>query len=166
VFVVSLTHGAVFEIFRTTGGDDDDDGEDLEFETETDLTGSQEVPPVMTDMTGNAELVFEGGQLRVRLMVRNNTNEIFAAHIHCAPPGENGAIGLTLFMGSFTARRGVLVRDFFTEPDPENNCGWESIDDIARAILDGNAYVNVHTTEESGGVPSGEIRGDIPLPRH
>lgn len=30
--------------------------EDLEFETETNLTGSQEVPPVMTNMTGNAEL--------------------------------------------------------------------------------------------------------------
>jgi hypothetical protein len=140
--------------------------EDLEFETETNLTGSQEVPPVMTNMRGNAELVFEGGRLRVRLKVRNNTNEIFAAHIHCNVPGENGPIGLTLFMGSFTARKGVLVKQFFTEPDDGNMCGWESIDDIARAVRNGAAYVNVHTTAESGGVPSGEIRGDIPLPRH
>lgn len=140
--------------------------QDLEFETETNLTGSQEVPPVMTNMTGNAELVFEGGRLRVRLKVRNNTNDIFAAHIHCAEPGVNGPVGLTLFMGSFTNRRGVLVREFFTEPDDGNACGWTSIDDIAQAVLDGNAYVNVHTTADSGGVPSGEIRGDIPGPRH
>ena len=140
--------------------------QDLEFETETNLTGSQEVPPVMTNMTGNAELVFEGGRLRVRLNVRNNTNDIFAAHIHCAPPGVNGPVGVTLFMGSFTARKGTLVKQFFTSPDPGNACGWTSIDDVAQAVLDGNAYVNVHTTLASGGVPSGEIRGDIPLPRH
>jgi Cu/Zn superoxide dismutase len=138
----------------------------LSFETETDMTGSQEVPPVMTDMTGNAELVFGGRGLRVRLKVSNNTNDIFAAHIHCGPPGENGPVGVTLFMGSFTDRKGVLVRELFTEPDPGNACGWTSIDDIAAAVLDGNAYVNVHTTLDSGGVPSGEIRGDIPLPRH
>ena len=139
--------------------------QDLEFETETNLTGSQEVPPVMTNMTGNAELVFEGGRLRVRLNIRNNTNDIFAAHIHCAPPGVNGPVGVTLFMGSFTDRRGTLVKQFFTSPDPGNSCNWASIDDVARAVLDGNAYVNVHTTAESGGFPSGEIRGDIPLPR-
>jgi aldose sugar dehydrogenase len=164
VFVVSLTHGAVFEIFRIKDGGGGN-GEDLEFETETNLTGSQEVPPVMTDMTGNAELMFEGGRLRVRLNIRNNTNDIFAAHIHCAPPGVNGPVGVTLFMGSFTDRRGTLVKQFFTSPDPGNSCDWASIDDVARAVLDGNAYVNVHTTAESGGFPSGEIRGDIPLPR-
>ena len=164
VFVVSLTHGAVFEIFPVKDGGSGTGG-DLEFETETNLTGDQEVPPVMTDMTGNAELVFEGGRLRVRLNIRNNTNDIFAAHIHCAPPGENGPVGVTLFMGSFTDRRGNLVREFFTAPDAGNECGWASIDDVAQAILDGNAYVNVHTTEESGGFPSGEIRGDIPGPR-
>lgn len=104
--------------------------------------------------------------MRVRLIVRNNTNDIFAAHIHCNTPGVNGPVGVTLFMGSFTARRGTLVKGFFTSPDPGNTCGWETIDDVAQAILDGNAYVNVHTTLASGGVPSGEIRGDIPLPRH
>lgn len=141
--------------------------EDLEFETETELTGNQEAPtPVVTDMTGNAELVFEGGRLRVRLFIRNNTNDIFAAHIHCGPPGVAGPVGLTLFMGSFTDPRGILVKGFFTNPDPGNACGWTSIDDVAQAVLNGAAYVNVHTTAESGGVPSGEIRGDIPLPRH
>ena len=164
VFVVSLTHGAVFEIFRIKDGGGGNAG-DLEFETETTLTGDQEVPPVMTEMTGNAELVFEGGRLRVRLNIRNNTNDIFAAHIHCAPPGVNGPVGVTLFMGSFTDRRGTLVREFFTSPDPGNECGWATVDDVAQAILDGNAYVNVHTTAESGGFPSGEIRGDIPPPR-
>jgi hypothetical protein len=140
--------------------------QDLEFETETEMTGSQEVPPVITNMTGNAEIVIEGGRLRFRLKIRNNTNDISAAHIHCAPPGVNGPVGVLLFMGSFTDRRGVLAKGFVTDPLPENGCGWESVDDVAQAILDGNAYVNVHTTAESGGFPGGEIRGDIPLPRH
>ncbi|HJR79455.1 MAG TPA: CHRD domain-containing protein [Anaerolineales bacterium] len=158
--------GAVRGQLARAGGDDDN-GEDLEFETETEMTGSQEAPtPVMTDMTGNAEIVIEGGRLSFRLRVRNNTNDIFAAHIHCGAPGVAGPVGVTLFMGSFTDRRGVLAKGSVTEPDPENECGWTSIDDIARAILDGSAYVNVHTTEESGGFPSGEIRGDLPLPRH
>ena len=141
--------------------------QDLEFETETEMTGSQEAPtPVMTDMTGNAEIVIEGGRLRFRLKVRNNTNDIFAAHIHCGPPGVAGPVGVLLFMGSFTDRRGVLAKGVVSGHLPANDCGWTSVDDVAQAILDGNAYVNVHTTAESGGFPSGEIRGDIPLPRH
>ena len=132
---------------------------DLEFNAN--LNGRQEVPPVTTNMRGSAEIEIENGNMKVVLWVRNNTNDIFAAHIHCAPPGVNGPVGVTLFMGSFTAERGRLVRETFTAPDAGNACGWTSIADIAAAIQSGNAYVNVHTTAASGGVPSGEIRGNL-----
>ena len=91
----------------------------------------------------------------------HNTNEIFAAHIHCAPPGENGPIGVTLFMGSFTKESGRLAKGNIKTPDAGNQCGWAVMDDIVAAMQSGNAYVNVHTTAESGGVPSGEIRGNL-----
>lgn len=157
LFVVSLDQGAVYEIFRLRGGDDNV----RPLSVETNLNGRQEVPPVQTNMRGSAEIEFENSGMKVVVWVRNNTNDIFAAHIHCAPPGVNGPIGVTLFMGSFTAESGRLVRETFTVPDAGNECGWDSIDDIAAAIRSGNAYINVHTTAESGGVPSGEIRGNL-----
>jgi hypothetical protein len=143
------------------GEDDDGNGDDSEVEFEATLTGDQEVPPVETDMRGDAEIEFENNRLEFELRIRNNMNDIFAAHIHCAPPGENGPIGVTLFMGSFTDERGLLARGTIESADAENECGWTDVDDIIAAMESGNAYVNVHTTEESGGVPSGEIRGNL-----
>lgn len=139
-----------------------DDGEVLELTTQTDLTGDMEVPPVATNMRGHARIEFQNGNLDFTLRVNRNTHEIFAAHIHCAPPGVSGPVGVTLFMGSFTARSGVLVNGTTTAPDAGNDCGWADLGDVAAAIQSGNAYVNVHTTAESGGVPSGEIRGNLP----
>ncbi len=133
---------------------------DSAFEANATLTGSQEVPPVATAMTGNVDVEINS-TLRFALRVRNNTNDVFAAHIHCAPPGVNGPIGITLFMGSFTAERGLVARGRVTAPDDPNGCGWTSIADVAAAIQSGNAYANVHTTAASGGVPSGEIRGNL-----
>ena len=134
---------------------------DSELQTTTALTGFKEVPPVVTNMRGTAEIEIDNGELHVVLRVKGNTNDIFAAHIHCAPPGVNGPVGVTLFMGSFTAGSGVLVNQTFTSPDPGNGCGWTTIADVEAAIRSGNAYVNVHTTAASGGVPSGEIRGNL-----
>jgi CHRD domain len=134
---------------------------DSELEANARLTGSQEVPPNGSAMTGNVDVEINTERLRFALRVRRNTNEIFAAHIHCAPPGVNGPVGVTLFMGSFTAERGLLARGPVTAPDPGNGCGWDSIADVAVAIQSGNAYVNVHTTAASGGIPSGEIRGNL-----
>ena len=140
---------------RMDGGD----GDEAEFEAA--LTGDQEVPPVETDMRGDVEIEVENSRLDVELSISNNMHDIFAAHIHCAPPGENGPVGVTLFMGSFTEESGMLIDRDITTPDADNACGWMDIDDVVAAMESGNAYVNVHTTAESGGVPSGEIRGDL-----
>jgi hypothetical protein len=137
------------------------DGGDDEQEFEATLTGDQEVPPVETDMLGDVDVEIENNRLEVVLNVRNNMHDIFAAHIHCAPPGENGPVGVTLFMGSFTKESGVLAKGIIKAPDVGNECGWADIDDIVAAMQSGNAYVNVHTTAESGGFPSGEIRGNL-----
>ena len=134
---------------------------DSELEAGATLNGSREVPPNGSAMRGNVEIEIENGRLKAVIRVRNNTNDIAAAHIHCAPPGVNGPVGVTLFSGSFTAERGRLVRATFTAPDVGNGCGWASIADVAAAIQSGNAYVNVHTTAASGGIPSGEIRGNL-----
>ena len=133
----------------------------FEFEAEADLDGGQEVPSVETDMTGEIELEIEDGELEFELEVEDNSNDIFAAHIHCAPPGVNGPVGVTLFVGSFTDDEGTVAEGTLSAPDAGNGCGWASLADVAAAIANGSTYVNVHTTAVSGGVPSGEIRGNL-----
>ena len=127
-----------------------------------DLDGSQEVPSVVTNMTGEVEVEIEDGKLEFELEVSNNTHNIVAAHIHCAPPGLNGPVGVTLFSGSFMAASGTLAEGTVMAPNAGNGCGWDDISDVAAAIRSGDTYVNVHTTSASGGVPSGEIRGNLP----
>ena len=134
---------------------------DEEFEAEADLDGGQEVPAVATDMNGEVEVEIEDGELEFELEVEDNSHDIFAAHIHCAPAGANGPVGISLFSGSFTAEEGTVAEGTITSLNPGNGCGWATLSDVAAAIASGNAYVNVHTTSDSGGVPSGEIRGQL-----
>ncbi len=159
LFPIILVLGvALLMVLGTAHGDLDDS----DVETEADLDGTQEVPSVVTNMTGEVEIEIEDGQLEFKLEVANNIHDIFAVHIHCAPPGVNGPVGVTLFTGSFTAGSGTVAEGTITAPNPGNGCGWADISDVAAAIRSGNTYVNVHTTSASGGAPSGEIRGNLP----
>ena len=135
---------------------------DSKVKSKAGMDGSQEVGPVVTDMTGKADVKINNDELKFKLKVKNNIHDISAAHIHCAGPGVNGPVGVTLFSGSFTAAMGTLAKGTITAPNAGNGCGWASIGDVAAAVAAGGAYVNVHTTAASGGTPSGEIRGDLP----
>ena len=55
------------------------------------LSGDNEVPPVMTDTTGQGEVLFEGNRATIRLRVNDGVT-IQQAHIHCAPAGVNGPV--------------------------------------------------------------------------
>lgn len=126
---------------------------------EAHLSGDQEVPPVATDAFGQARLIpsVDGSRLKVLLKVGHLEN-IRAAHIHCAAPGSNGPVGLTLFSGGpVTINGSLLVNANFTAPDPGNSCGWQSLADVIDALASGDTYINVHTSAH----PSGEIRGQI-----
>jgi hypothetical protein len=122
------------------------------------LSGENEVPPVDTDAQG--QVVFRldrsGTELTYKLIVAN-IEDVVAAHIHCAPAGENGPVGVTLFVGGPTSDDGVLAQGTITAPDDGNGCGWQSLDDVIAAMRSGVAYVNVHTVAN----PPGEIRGQV-----
>jgi len=129
------------------------------------LSGDEGVPPVNTNAQGVVILrsTDEFGLyvmiIDYRLIV-NNIENVFAAHIHCAPVGSNGPVGVTLFSGAPSGGlvNGVLVKDAFSAPDGgAGDCGWSDLEDVVDAIENGEAYVNVHTS----GVPSGEIRGQL-----
>ena len=122
------------------------------------LSGDNEVPPVETNAQGQAKFQLDraGDELRYKLVVAN-IDDVVAAHVHCAPEGENGPVGVTLFSGGPTSESGPLAEGTITEPDDGNGCGWETLADAVEAMRSGAAYVNVHTLEH----PPGEIRGQI-----
>jgi hypothetical protein len=121
------------------------------------LSGTFEVPPVDTTATGQISLdASMEDEISYRLIVAN-ISDVVAAHIHCAPAGENGPIGVTLFMGAPISPNGVLAQGTITAPDADNGCGWADIAAVVEAMTSGNAYVNVHTQAHL----SGEMRGQV-----
>lgn len=124
------------------------------------LSGDEEVPAVDTNSQGQAIFQFDHreGALHYKLIVAN-IEEVFAAHIHCGAAGVNGPVGVTLFFSPIdrVSDSGVLATGSPTAPDAGNACGWQTLADVQGAIESGNAYVNVHTTDN----PGGEVRGQV-----
>ena len=135
------------------------------------LDGSQEVPQRETQATGDATFhIRDEIQIDFALTVVNIEN-IVAAYIHCAPAGEIGSVGVTLF--GPVAPGGGAIDSFstagtITEPDANNECGWADVAAVGDPMQSGTAYVNVHTDDGedppdtgAGDFPDGEIRGQI-----
>ena len=124
------------------------------------LSGGEEVPPVDTQARGVAvfQLSKDGTELSYKLIVSNIEN-VTAAHIHLAPAGENGPAVAFLFPGPSSGERsdGVLAEGTLTDADLFSALAGKSISDLVDEIRAGNAYVNVHTSQN----PGGEIRGQI-----
>jgi hypothetical protein len=123
------------------------------------LTGSEEVPAVETKAVGQIllQLNADGTALDFKLITAN-IDDVVAAHIHCAPVGVNGGVGVTLYSGAPAGpANGILAQGSITAPDAGNGCGWADLAAVVAAIEAGEAYVNVHTVA----VGSGEIRGQL-----
>ena len=60
------------------------------------LTGSEQVPPVQTEITGVAEIT-PGVDSIAYSMNATNIEGVTAGHIHLGAKGENGSIVVTLF---------------------------------------------------------------------
>ncbi len=120
------------------------------------LRGDNEAPPVDSRGVGNAVVTVTPNGVNYKLII-NGLTDIVAAHIHCAPEGVNGPVGVTLFGGAPFTRNGVAAEGPLTQVDQGNGCGWSSIEDMVMAAESGGAYVNVHTLR----VLPGEIRGQL-----
>ena len=115
------------------------------------LAGDQEVPPVITDATGQGRFTFDAGTSTLHYYVAvADIDNVTASHIHKAPVGVNGPIIFPLYMGGGTF-----------DPDHPVGGGVALGAEHLVDLLTGYYYVNVHTTDH----PSGEIRGQIaPVP--
>ena len=114
---------------------------------EANLSGDQEVPPVPTSATGQADFTLDSVRHSLNYYVTvNDIVSINAAHIHKAPVGQNGPVIFGLFAG-----------DGAFDPDHPLGSGVQLNAENLVDLLSGYYYVNVHTA----GYPSGEIRGQI-----
>jgi hypothetical protein len=152
------------------------------------LTGDQEVDPVDTQATGKALLLYSevappervpegvphGGplagraaeQIDFRISVSRTApadggeeGRVLAAHVRCAPAGENGPIAVTLFEanGAGVVTPAQLAGAITEDSIERNDCDVSSLADLVALLASGDAYVNVHTNAH----PDGEIRGQV-----
>jgi hypothetical protein len=125
-----------------------------------DLSGSDEVPGVMTPAKGEAKFTMsdDGTKLNFTLVVRDIENPT-AAHIHLGEAGKNGAVLAILFSGPKREGkfRGNLSQASITAKDLKGDLQGKSLNDLVALIKSGGVYVNVHTDAN----PGGEIRGQI-----
>jgi hypothetical protein len=127
----------------------------------TTMNGGEETPVINTGMVGNAEVSVDvaNREVAVTLNVFNVPTATTAGHIHVGPSGIAGPVvlnfppGVVGRTGDFAMTFRLGERDFVARPAQ----GINTMDDIIQAIVNGNAYVNIHTTQN----PGGEIRGQL-----
>ena len=126
------------------------------------LSGDKEVPSVDTQATGTAGFSQPHlNNMSYGIQVSNIEN-ITAAHIHQGKEGQNGPVIVTLFKADNDTGTGPidgqLVGGSITNDMLEGSMANKTVEgDLAKVIQNGEAYVNVHTTEN----PDGAIRGQI-----
>lgn len=108
------------------------------------LTGREVVPAVYdTRATAAATFTLDGTRTRLGYTLEHTVEAPTEVHVHLGIAGEAGEVLLTLPVGP-----GVLTGTVPVSPDQ------------ARAIAEGNAYVDVHSEAH----PDGEVRAQIVLP--
>ncbi len=126
----------------------------------TQLDPAQEVPPVENaTTTGEATLeVLSSGGIAYTLHA-SSSEPLTAAHLHCAPRGENGPIIVPLSLGTTTASSttasstGEIMESSLTD-----NCDFiDSLDDLLAELRAGDIYVNVHSAAHPDGVGRGQL---------
>lgn len=128
-----------------------------------DLSGSEEVPSVVTETTGKATFHANRDltELRYKLQIDNGDDilAVAGAHIHCGPAGANGPVAAFLAgaMPPSGVDGSIDIRATLTDASVLPTACGTTIADLVDAMRAGNTYVNVHSAAN----PGGEIRGQI-----
>jgi hypothetical protein len=125
------------------------------------LSGAEETPAINTGAVGTAEVSLDTAarEFAITLHVFNLPTPSTAGHIHAGGRGTAGPVIINFpaaiagRTGDFTMTFRVGERDFVPRPAQ----GINTFDDAVQAILLGNTYVNVHSTQN----PGGEVRGQL-----
>jgi hypothetical protein len=133
------------------------------------LSGGEEVPPVTTDTSGRVRIVFNDDDTAAEFQLQVSQGVgITVAHIHCGPAGVNGPI-VVFLAGSnpqgynvdaiFPWIFGATVTDSSVIPRTTSECpiAIANLRDVIALIRAGNAYANVHSVANPGGVIRGQL---------
>jgi len=127
------------------------------------LRGNEEVPPVTTAAGATAEFELEddGRRLDFELRAIGPIASAVAAHIHLGARGQNGPVVAFLyeFPGGKNFKRGDRIsQGRLRDADIIARPGFTpTVANLVQRILQGRAYVNLHTMAH----PPGEIRGQV-----
>jgi len=117
------------------------------------LTPKEVIPSVDSQATGIAEFTVVGGTIKYTV----NASDIHGAttsHIHLGAPGTNGLDLATLFDNPAPSSNDKVIE---TGVLTKESGLFEYITDLTTPMMDGDLYVDVHTTQN----PDGEILGQI-----
>lgn len=128
------------------------------------LQGGQEVPAAETNAQGQfvMKVAPDGERIDHRLIVAN-IDDVFMAHLHMAPAGQNGGVVVWLYPDSPPPQpipgptNGTLATGTITADDLVGSTEGAELGDLLDAVDAGNIYVNVHTDA----FPAGEVRGQL-----
>jgi hypothetical protein len=131
------------------------------------LKGGNEVPPVETDGFGFAALGVSQTDTALGFVLSAfRLESVIQAHIHCGAEGVNGPVVAFLFgpadppvTKNIIFSKGVITdANVLPRPDsPQCPGGVANLAQLLEKMRAGEAYVNVHTSANTGG----EIRGQI-----
>jgi hypothetical protein len=127
------------------------------------LTAAGVVPPAQSGAKGVATFRALANAIDFRIALDPlPASVVTAVHLHLGAPGEDGPLVLFLYdapvHGPFTGVRSATLTPARLLPVP----GLPALTfaDVVRAVLSGNAYVDVHTAA----LPAGELRGQVSSP--
>lgn len=126
------------------------------------LSGDNEVPPIEIDTSGEAILHVDRDltEIRLKLTVRDADAVLGAAgsHFHCAAADQNGPV-VAFIAGSFPPGYDgdFEIRATLTDANIINPACGTTIAELVESMLDGNVYLNVHSTSHPGGVIRGQV---------
>jgi hypothetical protein len=126
------------------------------------LGGGEETPILLSGAAGTAEVAVDtvAREFVVTLRIFNVPTTTTAGHIHVGSRGIAGPVVID-FPGC-AGRLGDCATSFRVGQAafrPNAAIGTNTIDDVVQAVLNGNAYVNIHSTTN----PGGEIRGQLTI---
>lgn len=120
---------------------------------EGNLSGSQEVPSIGTNATGNVYVNYNGGKhLRVSGSFKGLSSPVVGAHIHLGKRGQNGPVVKSLYPRLDANKRGGVFEAHYND--------FVLTQEQINALFDNGLYLNIHTASNRGG----ELRAQlIPL---
>jgi hypothetical protein len=137
------------------------------------LTGAANMPdPVKTPATGQLEMtVSANGQSVSYLLTVQDIQNVVEADIHLGPAGANGPLIVKLYHAETPKKgpfSGVLAQGKFDASDLRGSMKGAPLSELLEMFAQGNAYINVHTSDGMdppnsgpGDYRLGEIRGQI-----